>query len=129
MSRIPLTFLVATLAVTVLAATAPRSQCPRVFTITMNHDSTGQHFSPAVLEVVTGDTLRFINGVGHHNVDFVRDSNPPNVSLPRATRIAEQSGDVFVVPIALPPGHYTFQCDPHVTMGMIGHVQVDARTR
>lgn len=98
-----------------------------VHVVEMVHDSAGQHFAPSTVRARSGDTVRFVNREGHHNVDFVRDSNPPGVRLPAATPIAERSGEVVDVPIALPPGRYYFQCDPHVAMKMVGHLIVTGR--
>lgn len=123
---------VSTLVLAALVAARPADPSPaprpraRVHVVEMIHDSTGQHFTPAVVNVRPGDTVRFVNREGHHDVDFVRDSNPPGVTLPPTTPLAERSGEVFDVPINLPPGRYYFQCDPHVGMKMVGHIVVSA---
>ena len=96
----------------------------RVVTITMSHDSTGQHFRPSEIDAATGDTLRFVAGAGRHNVDFVRDSNPRGVTLPATTQFVERPGETITIPVTLGPGRYFFQCDPHAAMGMVGHLTV-----
>lgn len=108
-------------------ATVAADGPPRVHVIEMIHDSAGQHYSPATVTALRGDTLRFVNREGHHNVDFARDSNPPGVTLPAPTPIAERSGESVDVPVTLPAGRYYFQCDPHVGMHMVGHLVVRRR--
>ena len=115
------------IALTVMSGTAESRlvrTSPRVFTIRMIHDSTGQHFYPSELDVFRGDTLRFVNGVGHHNVNFPEDSNPSGVRLPPKTAVAERPGETFTIPVTMPTGRYFFQCDPHLKMGMVGELVV-----
>lgn len=101
----------------------------RVHVVEMVRDSAGMHFTPRDVDAYPGDTVRFVNGEGRHNVDFVRDSNPAGVHLPAPTPLAEHPGEVVVVAVDLPPGRYFFQCDPHAAMHMVGHLVVHARAR
>jgi plastocyanin len=38
----------------------------------------------------------------------------------------EGEGETVDVPVTMPPGHYYFQCDPHLAHGMIGHLIVQS---
>ncbi len=99
--------------------------------IRMTRDSTGTrfYFEPSTVSVYAGDTLRFVNGAGMHNVDFLADSNPAGVRLPAATPVAKHQGDHLDLVLHLPPGRYVYVCDPHVREGMVGHVIVENRDR
>ncbi|MEO7042706.1 MAG: plastocyanin/azurin family copper-binding protein [Gemmatimonadaceae bacterium] len=109
-------------------ATKGHRQKGHVVTITMERDSTRAYFRPASVDVSVGDTLRFVDDAGRHNIDFLPDSNPRNVRLPAATGYVEHSGETILIPMTLPPGNYFFQCDPHAAMGMVGKVTVRSRT-
>jgi plastocyanin len=98
-----------------------------IVTVRMVRDSAGMRFSPSKIVAHPGDTLRFVNGAGRHNVDFVVDSNPRNVVLPRATPLLEKEGATVDIPVDLPPGRYYIQCDPHAEMGMVGHLIVERK--
>jgi len=101
----------------------------RTITIRMLRDGAGMRFSPSRIVADSGDTLHFVNGAGRHDVDFVADSNPRNVILPRTTPLLEKVGATFDIPVDLPPGRYYIQCDPHAEMGMIGHLIVERGAR
>ncbi|HEU5359477.1 MAG TPA: plastocyanin/azurin family copper-binding protein [Gemmatimonadales bacterium] len=110
------------------AAAGPRS--PTVVAVAMVRDATGAtYFAPSNITAQPGDTLRFIVTAGMHDVDFAADSNPAGVRLPAATALIEHPGEAVNVVVALPPGTYYFQCDPHVMRGMTGHLTVEAPGR
>jgi len=122
------------LAVTVAIAAAVWAWAPsaaqhtdaRVITILMTRDSVGMRFSPSTIVAHSGDTLHFVNGAGRHDVDFVADSNPRNVVLPKTTPLLEKAGATLDIRVDLPPGRYYIQCDPHAEMGMVGHLIVES---
>lgn len=119
----------------------------KVIVITMITDERGNYFEAAsnddddagersienagaavpqpVIEAKRGDVLRFTLGVGVHNVHFLPDSNPGTVGLPPASDMLQLPGQTFDVPVTFPRGQYYFQCDPHVAVGMKGHVRVE----
>ena len=97
----------------------------RVITIDMISDEKGNYFKPAELEAHRGDVLRFVLKSGVHNVHFAPEANPGKSGLPPASdflQIPEQTWDFTV---ALAPGHYTFQCDPHAALGMVAKLEVE----
>ena len=125
------------LAITVAIAAAVSAWTPaaaqhtdaRIITIRMTRDSAGMRFTPSTIVAHSGDTLHFVNGAGRHDVDFVADSNPRNVVLPKITPLLEKAGAMLDIPVNLPPGRYYIQCDPHAEMGMVGHLIVEGEPR
>jgi plastocyanin len=97
----------------------------RIITVRMIRDSAGMRFSPSRIVAHPGDILHFVNGAGRHNVDFVADSNPRNVALPRVTPLLERAGATVDIRVDLPRGRYYIQCDPHAAMGMVAHLIVE----
>jgi plastocyanin len=75
---------------------ASLSGCPsvgggRVTTANMVRDDQGRtYFRPRDIAVKRGDTLRFIEQTGRHNVDFLPDSNPAGVTLPPVTQCSRE---------------------------------------
>lgn len=97
----------------------------KVITVELYTDDKGNYFKPAKIEAHRGDVIRFTLKSGVHNVHFLPDSNPGAQGLPPASeflQIPEQSWDYVV---ALAPGHYYFQCDPHALLGMKGKLEVE----
>ena len=97
----------------------------RVITIDMFSDEKGNYYKPAELEAHRGDVLRFVLKSGVHNVHFTPEANPGKSGLPLASdflQIPEQTWDFTV---ALAPGHYVFQCDPHAALGMVAKLEVE----
>ena len=119
---------VATLPATALHAhDAAHAGSGHVIVVRMTHDSAGQHFIPSTIHAHTGDTLRFVNGAGRHNVDFPAALNGKDTHLPAPTPLLEREGASVDIPVALSAGTYRFQCDPHASMGMVGSLVVDPR--
>jgi len=99
----------------------------RVIVIDMVRDEHGQtYFMPNDVEAQRGDTLRFVEHAGTHNVYFLPDSNPGAVHLPPRSPLVETPGAALDIVVTFGPGRYYFQCDPHVSRGMIGHLRVVA---
>ncbi len=84
----------------------------------------GERFGPADLEVKRGDVIRFVLVAGVHNASFPADRNPAGVTLPAATPYLQAPGQTHDMVVDLPPGEYTYHCDPHVALGMIGTLTV-----
>jgi plastocyanin len=98
----------------------------KVITIQMIADEKGSRYEPSEIEAHRGDVLRFTLGVGVHNVHFLPDSNPGVANLPDPSDMLQLPGQTFDLTVALPAGKtYYFQCDPHVPLGMKGHLKVD----
>jgi plastocyanin len=84
----------------------------------------GERFAPADLEVKRGDVVRFVLVAGVHNASFPADKNPAGVALPAATPYLQAPGQTHDLVVDLPAGVYTYHCDPHVALGMIGTLTV-----
>jgi plastocyanin len=95
-----------------------------VVEIRMVSDERGNYFDPATVEVKRGDVLRFTLVSGIHNASFPAGRNPGRPNLPAPTELLQSAGQTRDVPLDLAPGEYTYQCDPHVAMGMVGKVVV-----
>ena len=98
----------------------------KIITVEMITDEKGNNvFRPAEFEAHKGDVIRYTLVVGVHNVNFVADSNPGVAGLPGPAPMLQVPGQTFDVLVTWDPGRYTFQCDPHALLGMIGHVKVE----
>ena len=93
--------------------------------IRMVSDESGNRFEPDSVALRRGDVLRFTLVSGIHNASFPADRNPGKTGLPAPTELLQAGGQTKDVPLDLAPGEYTYQCDPHVAMGMIGKVVVN----
>jgi plastocyanin len=97
----------------------------KVVVVEAYSDEKGNYFKPADFEVHRGDTIRFTLKSGVHNVHFLPDSNPGKSGLPPASDMLQIPDQTWDLPITLAEGRYFFQCDPHVALGMKGHVKVE----
>ena len=110
------------------AATGTGSVAPptgKIVTVELITDAVGNYFKPAEFEVHRGDIIRYTLSVGVHNVHFLPDSNPGKLNLPPVSDFLQLPGQTYDVPVNFEPGTYYFQCDPHVLLGMKGHVKVE----
>src|SRR5438552_18669708 len=112
---------------------AQQAAAPRVLEVRM----TASRFEPGETLARAGDTLRFVNAGGLHNVLFFADSiaAPARQLLvramtgdkigPLASPLLIERGEQyqFVVP-ALPAGRYPFVCQAHYAMRMVGTLVV-----
>lgn len=88
-------------------------------------DATGNYYKPNKIEANPGDVLRFVLKVGVHNVNFLPDSNTIKTGLPPASEMLQLPGQTYDLVVSMQPGQYYFQCDPHVALGMKGHLKVE----
>jgi plastocyanin len=88
-------------------------------------DEKGNYFKPAKFEVHRGDKITFTLMSGVHNVHFLPDSNAGKQGLPPASEFLQLPGQTWEYIVALAPGKYFFQCDPHALLGMVGHLEVE----
>jgi plastocyanin len=88
-------------------------------------DEKGNYFKPNKFEVHRGDKITFTLMAGVHNVHFLPDSNPGKKDLPPASEFLQLPGQTWEYIVALAPGKYYFQCDPHALLGMVGHIEVE----
>lgn len=99
----------------------------KVIMIEMIRDERGQtYFAPSDVTAEPGDTLRFVSKGGTHDVFFLPDSNAGATHLPAKTPLVEKPGETIDIVVSLAPGRYYFQCDPHVSRGMTGHLRVQS---
>jgi plastocyanin len=84
----------------------------------------GEKFGPEELTVRRGDVVRFVLESGVHNVSFPADQNIAGVRLPAASPYLQLPGQTHDILIDLPAGEYTFHCDPHAVLGMVGTLTV-----
>jgi plastocyanin len=85
----------------------------------------GEIFDPGHVTVKRGDVLRFKLEMGVHNASWPAAENPAGVQLPEATPYLQIPGQTYDVLIDMPPGEYTYHCDPHAALGMIGKLTVE----
>ena len=98
----------------------------KIITVQMIADEKGSRYEPSEIEAHRGDMVRFTLGVGVHNVHFLPDSNVGVANLPEPSDMLQLPGQTYDLTVALVAGKtYYFQCDPHVPLGMKGHLKVD----
>ena len=97
----------------------------KIVVVELITDAVGNYFKPADFEVHRGDIIRYTLSVGVHNVHFLPDSNPGKLNLPPMSEFLQLPGQTYDLPVNFEPGTYYFQCDPHVLLGMKGHVKVE----
>ncbi|HZW51464.1 MAG TPA: plastocyanin/azurin family copper-binding protein, partial [Rudaea sp.] len=109
------------------AAAGPQTPDPgrKVIIVQLIADEKGSRFEPNEIEAHRGDVIRFTLSQGVHNVDFLPDSNPGAKGLPAPSDMLQLAGQTFDVKVTFPNGKYYFQCDPHVALGMHGHLEVE----
>lgn len=81
-------------------------------------DGAQMAFAPAVLQVATGETVRFSHADRGHNVQSY-DAMLPESAAPFGGEIGEEIDVTFDT-----DGTYGYFCRPHAAMGMIGYVLV-----
>lgn len=96
-----------------------------VISIDMVTDEKGSYFSPNTFEAHRGDILRFVLKSGVHNVHFLPDSNPGMSGLPPGSDFLQIPGQTWDLTVTMPPGQYSFQCDPHAALGMVAKLEVE----
>ena len=98
----------------------------KIITVEMITDEKGNNvFRPSEFEAHKGDVIRYTLVVGVHNVNFPADSNRGVAGLPGPAPMLQAPGQTFDVLVTWDEGRYTFQCDPHALLGMVGHVKVE----
>lgn len=111
------------------AATAggPLEPAPggKVIIVGLVSNEKGNFFEPNQIEARKGDVIRFTVTVGVHNVHFLPDSNTVKTGLPPASDMLQLPGQTYDVLVNFPKGKYYFQCDPHIALGMKGHLEVE----
>ena len=83
-------------------------------------DVTSNVFTPDAISIHVGDTVVWTNSEGRHNVNGLQSKFPSN---PESFGNDVGSGWVYSYVFTM-PGLYDYQCDPHVSLGMVGTVSV-----
>jgi len=81
-------------------------------------------FTPENLTIQVGETVEWRNTGGFHNVNGTTETypdNPEGFGNGNASSAAWTYQFTFTV-----PGVYDYQCDPHVTVGMVGTITVES---
>ena len=107
-----------------VAAAAEQPTTGKVIEVRMVTDGAVNRFEPAQVTASRGDVVRFVLASGIHNVSFPAQENAGASGLPAPSSFLQAPGDSYDVPVSLAAGTYTFQCDPHVMMGMKGTLTV-----
>ncbi len=79
-------------------------------------------FAPADITINVGETVRWVNVSGFHNVNGEKTTYPDN---PEGFGNGDASNDAWTYDYTFNiAGVYQYQCDPHVNLGMTGIVTV-----
>lgn len=84
---------------------------------------TSNVFTPSSLTIQVGDIVNWTNNQGFHNVNGSLATYPANPEGFRSGNAAP-AGWMFSHTFTI-PGTYTYQCDPHVGLGMVGTIVVE----
>ena len=85
-------------------------------------------FSPNYLLINAGDTVKFHNIGGYHNVNGTQITYPNNpISFEGPSAGVPWSSNWSMSIVFDSVGNYDYQCDPHVGMGMVGQIIVQPR--
>ncbi len=82
------------------------------------------YFAPAYLSIQVGDTVTWTQVSGSHNVNGSLSTFPTNPA--GFTNGAVAGGTWTYSHVFSAAGTYSYQCDPHAAMGMVGTVKVTA---
>ena len=97
----------------------------RTIVVEAYSDANGNYYKPSEIEAKKGDVIRFTLKMGVHNVHFLADSNPGKTGLPAASDMLQLPDQTYDLKVTFGKGRYYFQCDPHVALGMKGHLTVE----
>ena len=90
------------------------------------------NFVPSSLTINVGDTVVFSNAGGYHNVNgnlSTYPSNPESFGYAMSSwssMVGSPTSSWTYTYVFTFPGSYTYQCDPHVGMGMVGTIIVNS---
>lgn len=81
-------------------------------------------FTPAELTIQVGESVKWINTGGSHNVNGTQETYPDN---PEGFFSGAPSSELWeYIHTFTVPGRYDYQCDMHVGVGMVGIINVEA---
>lgn len=86
--------------------------------------ATNFQFTPAALTINVGDTVRWTNTQGNHNVNGSLTTFPNN---PEAFFSGAPANATWTYEyVFTTAGHYDYRCDNHFSIGMVGTIDVSA---
>lgn len=107
------------------AATSAPAATGKVIEVKTISDDRGNRFEPAEIEARPGDILRITLVSGVHNISFPAEQNAGMSGLPEPSPMLQLPGQTHDVPLTFGEGHFSFQCDPHAALGMVGKLEVE----
>ena len=82
----------------------------------------GIEFIPRDITIDVGQTVKWVNTGGRHNINGSLETFPDN---PEGFRNGDPSSELFTFEFTFTiPGVYNYQCDPHSDVGMMGSITV-----
>lgn len=104
------------------------SACLSLALAQQNHSVSVQSnfFNPQNLSISVGDTVTWMNLGGNHNINGTTATYPDNPES--FTNGAPSSAAWVYQKVFTLPGLYVYQCDPHVSFGMVGSITAEAIT-
>jgi len=102
-----------------------------IHTIEMTSSTT---FSPAVLRVSPGDTIKWVNAsafphtvTAYHPDNLGKGNGLPTDAVAFDSGLIPGEGDewTYTIPLDAPPGTYAYFCLPHESLGMVGLLVVE----
>jgi plastocyanin len=94
------------------------------FSKTWTIKNTGTNFTPAVLTIETGDTVKFTIGSMHDAVEVSKDIWDADEASPLLNGFQLPMGGGIILPAKLAVGIHYYVCTPHVSLGMKGTIIV-----
>ncbi|MBI5324565.1 MAG: T9SS type A sorting domain-containing protein [Ignavibacteriae bacterium] len=89
---------------------------------TLNVNVSNTKFTPKDITINVGDTVKWTNTQGNHNVNGSQSEYPNNPES--FGNSVAGPGWVYTHVFTL-AGKYDYQCDPHINFGMVGSVTVE----
>jgi pseudoazurin len=113
-----------TLAVAAVAALPATARAATTIEVHMKNSGEAgpMVFEPGLIEIATGDTVKFIQTDKGHNAESIADILPEGAEKFKG-KINEEIDVTFTV-----PGVYGIKCLPHFAMGMVALVVVGGDT-
>ena len=105
----------------VMAPTQAFAALHEVHMLNKGADGEAMVFEPALIRIAAGDTVKFIPTDPGHNAESIRGMLPDGAELFKGA-LNKEVDVTFTV-----PGVYGIKCLPHIAMGMVALVVVDAR--
>ena len=93
----------------------------------LTDDQGNNKFEPNEIEAHQGDVIRFTLKTASTTSTSCRTRTAIKTGLPAASALLQLPGQTVDLKVALAPGKYYFQCDPHAALGMKGRLEVEEK--